>query len=189
MCGKTSEVTGKPRWPRRRKREFTWVRLHVDVCSRDVIAYWPLALHWHILRRRHRVAVTRASPVAADSHTQRGRGHGVLAWLLHRHVVRTYKNQREQQENLGYYWQCTVSMRPRGLSEIPYDKAKQNKKILVIKTPLCTHTLKLPTAQLERSSSSWQPNPGCTGLQMGRTKPGAMPYNHFLAGSRINKWQ
>lgn len=106
MCGKASEVTGKSRWPSRRRRrrsrrEFTWVGLHVDVCSRHVIAYGALALHGHVLRRRHGVAVTRASPMAAHCHTQRGRGHGALAWLLHRHVVRTYKNYREQQGNLG----------------------------------------------------------------------------------------
>lgn len=79
MCGKPSEVPGKSGWPRRRRRrEFTWVGLHVDVCSRDVIADGALALHGHVLRGRHCVAVTRASPVAADSHAQRGRGHGAL---------------------------------------------------------------------------------------------------------------
>lgn len=60
-------------------RGITWVGLHVDVCSRDVIADGALALHRHVLRRRHGVAVARASPMAADSHAQRGRGHGVLA--------------------------------------------------------------------------------------------------------------
>lgn len=47
-----------------RYRDSTWVRLHVDVGPRHIVADGTLALHGDTLRGRSRVAVPRASTMA-----------------------------------------------------------------------------------------------------------------------------